>query len=88
MTQAQAATYFDMTSWQYRLAERGESDAPKVTLGRIAPNEAAVILRRREGMTRTALAKKLNCSAWWLTLMERGKQDPARLVDFWTTAAK
>jgi len=84
LNQAQAADYFDITTWAYRQAENGEGDVPAVKIGKLAPNEAAVILRRREGMSRTALAKALDVSPWWLTQMERGQQDPQRLIDYWS----
>lgn len=84
MTQAQAATYFDMTPWTYRMAEKGEGVAPKVNLGKLELHEAAVVIRRRNGMTRNRLSKELGLSPWWITLMERGQQDPERLIEFWS----
>lgn len=85
MTQAEAATYFDQSVWEYRMAEAGKVPPMKVKLGKLEPHEAAVVMRRRAGMTRKQLAAILDVSGWWLTQMERGQVNSTRLIDYWAS---
>jgi len=47
------------------------------------PYEACVILRRRIGWTQQELAKKIGVCRWWLNLMELGRKDYSRLIEWW-----
>lgn len=84
VSQADAATAFGMSAWEYRLAEAGRRPVPRIKLGRLAPHEACFLMRRRAGMQRKFLAAKLRVSPFWLTQMERGKVNATRLIDHWS----
>lgn len=45
--------------------------------------EKCVVLRRRSGVPRSALARKLGVSEHWLSAMESGRQKPGRLLAYW-----
>lgn len=45
--------------------------------------ERCVLLRRRINMTQAELAEALGCCRYWVILMEQGKRDPKRLLDYW-----
>ena len=84
-TQVDAAAHWGVSAWTYRMWESGqrEKDIPEPTLGRLTEVEGCVILRRRTGLSRTALAKLVSISEWWLTQMERGRIPADRLIEFW-----
>tara|TARA_R110000764_G_scaffold36736_2_gene82005 strand:+ start:31146 stop:31448 length:303 start_codon:yes stop_codon:yes gene_type:complete len=83
--QTAAAAAYDLSEWQYRQCEAGESDRiPAPALGRLQAFEACMLMRRRAGLKRTELAAQLGISGWWLTRMERGQIPADRLVTFWS----
>ncbi len=47
--------------------------------------EKCIILRRRAGLTHTQLSGKIGISRTWLCLMETGRRNPARLIEYWSS---
>lgn len=82
-TQARAAKRYATTLYTYRRWEEGGSDCPNPGIGRLEVHEACFIERRREKLPATVVAAGVGVSRWWITLMERGSEDPARLVAWW-----
>lgn len=80
-----AAAAYDVSEYRYNRWEAGkDSDtAPRPALGRLAFREASFIQRRREGVSLADFAKLVGVSRWWLTQMEAGEVDDARLRDYW-----
>ena len=58
----------------------------KVKLAKLSTSEHCFLLRRRCGLSQEALAHKVGVSRPYLNLMERGKQNPARLAHYWNAA--
>jgi len=65
-----------------------EFPCPKVdiTWSQLSVNEQCVIMRRRNRMSRTDLADALGVSQQWVSQMERGRQNAAKLVSYWKLA--
>ena len=82
-TQVQAAESHGVTTWEYRLLERGARSAPTVIIGSLQPHEACAVMRWRSGYSRKDIARWVGISPWWVTQMERGRIDSDRLINFW-----
>lgn len=94
MTQARYARLHKATVDQ---VHKWESDVPArnrageaiecpdvgITWGALNDAERCVIMRRREGLSRTDLAGRVGVSQQWISAMERGQHPADRLVEFW-----
>jgi DNA-binding XRE family transcriptional regulator len=83
----EAAAKHGVSVYAYRAWETDQASdddpAPIVSLGTLAPYEAAFVLRWRADMTVVDLADEIGVSPWWLTQMEKGRAPFERLVDYW-----
>lgn len=86
-SQVDAAARFDVSLYRYRQWETDEAKSPhELGLGKLDGFEACFLMRRRDGRSMAAVAKKVGVSRWWLCQMERGEVDSTRLVSFWRGA--
>jgi len=51
--------------------------------GELTDLERAILIRRRKGMKQPKLAEMMRVSLGYIKAMERGKENPKRLIDFW-----
>jgi len=85
-SQPEAAIEWGCSEWTYRMYEIGVLDiGVKINIGEAKPNELCIIMRRRLGIKRKDLAKKVGVSGWWLTQMEQGIVPFEKLVEYWRT---
>lgn len=84
-TQRQAAKRLDVAHKRYRYWEWDEYtwDAPRVKLGRLAPHERCLLLRREAGLSQRELAEAIGVTRQYLNKMEAGKTSCRRLVEYW-----
>lgn len=89
MTQLAAAVHYDVPIATYRSWETGAEDprTPEVMLGRLEPHEECWLLRLREKKTLLEVSEDVNLCGFWVSLMEKGKLDCKRLVEYWRRAA-
>ena len=86
---AEAAAQIGVTVYRWRALEAGGAAleagcaAAGIAVGRLTPNEAATVQRRRAGLTVADVADQMGLSAWWVTQMERGSAPCDRLLEFW-----
>ncbi len=59
----------------------------KIIWGDLKSHERCVIARRRSGQSRATVAATVGVSPQWLSAMERGTEDPGRLVEHWKITA-
>lgn len=51
--------------------------------GELTDLEKSILIRRRKGMKQPKLADMMQVSLGYIKAMERGKENPKRLIDFW-----
>lgn len=84
LSQAQAAKRYKVGRKLYARWERDEADdGPDVFIGSLYTHERAYLSRRRADVSRQQVADSIGVSAFWVTLMERGKKPCDRLLEFW-----
>lgn len=77
-----------MTRGRYGRVERDQS-FEKLPVSRIvdlSDAERCLIYRRRLGVTQQEVANALKVSRFWVNAMERGRENCARLTEFWESA--
>lgn len=62
--------------------ERKFSPPPDVDLDELTDGERCFILRKRKGLSQQAVAEAIDCTSAFITMMERGKRNPRRLLEF------
>ena len=67
-------------SWELDMETK---DQPNVEIEDVQDFETCFIMRRRANMTQRELATKVNRSRLWVHQMERGKQPPEVLKQYW-----
>lgn len=89
-TQRRAAEHWGVGFWTYHSWEHDPNVVPQHV--RSLPSEfdqwpglRYIILRRREGMTQSALGKELGVSRQWVNRMEQGLEDDQLIRDYWAT---
>ncbi len=85
-TQSDCADMYDVPAYVYCAWEMDASAnraAPKVPVGKLAPYEKCFLLRKRKGWTLPQFQKASGIARQWVTLCERGRCVPTRLVEFW-----
>ena len=83
-SQKKAAARHGVSLYMYRCWEDGKNDPPRASIGKLKPHENCFLRRRRAGMSLSALARELDCVAWWACQMEYGRVNADRLVAYWT----
>lgn len=84
--QVEAAEKLGVGLRTYRRWEQDEEVPPRTALralGVVPLHEQCYLARRRKGVQRQQLAKKLKVSRLWITLMEQGKAPVALLANYW-----
>lgn len=66
----------------YIESEQGIRKPKRMTLGHLKHHERCFIVRTRQGLTQEEVADKIGVSRYWVNLMENGKRDCARLMEF------
>ena len=83
-TQVVAAKRYNVPLNRYVEWEKGTRPCPhKPVLQRLQPHERCLILRRRSGLTQTAVAAQIHRCRRWVTLMERGEVPCTELEEYW-----
>lgn len=86
-TQSEVAAIHGVGLFTYGQWETGAVEPPKeaakIKLGRLKPNETALLLRRRAGKTQKEVAAKLKCSRFHVNRMESGEADAEPLLKLW-----
>ena len=81
---ATVANEFGVGLRQYRRWEEDVEPYPgDVDLGGILPNEHYRIMRRRSGLSREEIGKRIGLSHTVIALAERGRRDLKPLIEFW-----
>lgn len=83
-SQMEAASYFDVFYFVYKMAEYGVAkDFPykkiKITL---RPHEKCLILRKRMGKTQREIAEDFGICREWMIQQERGEVDCTKLLEW------
>lgn len=83
--QSQAADYFGVSVFTYKLAEYGKISLKKkiTAITDILPYERCLIYRKRATLTQQALAKQLGVGRYWLRLQEAGRVNCEKLLAHW-----
>lgn len=83
-SQSEAAEDHGVSRKLYAQWERDEVPGPEVVgLGALKPHEQCFLARRRSGFSREEVAHAIDCSAFWVTQMERGRRKCDRLLNYW-----
>jgi transcriptional regulator with XRE-family HTH domain len=84
-TQIQMAVEHDVCLSEYRGMEFDEEGVtcPYVSVGKLQLFEVCATIRRRKGINKAELAKRLRVTAYWLGRMESGTAPIARLANHW-----
>ena len=85
-SQSAAAERLEVTLYRYRKIEADAIKAKPVKLGKLQPYEICFIKRTRAKLEVRELAAALDCTPWWLTQMEYGRQPCTALVEHWNAA--
>jgi DNA-binding XRE family transcriptional regulator len=83
MTQAQMAKENNITIAEYGRVERGDTHSINEDPPSLADHELALLYRRRAKATQAEMAEWLDCSRYWINLMETGKADCTMLLWYW-----
>lgn len=87
LSQSARAEELDLKEWYYIEMETGKMDIPEKLRFKdsleINTVEQCILLRRRQAMTQSELAVKLNVSRLWVNRMEQGLASPAKLIEYW-----
>lgn len=77
-----------MTRGRYGRVERDQSleRLPVSRVTDLSDAERCLIYRRRLGITQQEVANSLGISRFWVNAMERGRENCARLIEFWKNA--
>ncbi len=89
-TQRRAASFWGVGFWTYRAWEENPNAPPPTVRAELPKIELSkqlryVILRRREGMTQSDLARELKVSRQWVNRMELGLESDQLLRDYWAS---
>lgn len=68
------------TGWEYATRTH---DCPEVAVLPLKNHEVCLLYRRRSKMSVKQVARELNCTPYWITLMERGQGNCSRLLEYW-----
>ena len=82
-SQAEAAERLGLSVYAYRRFEEDVAEGPTADVEALELGEACYLERRREGLPASWVAERVGVSRWWLTQMERGREDADRLGAWW-----
>ena len=89
LNQTRMAGYLGLTRHRLSKLELGELKIPPKTFGisdiKLTKVEICIILRRRLGLNHTQLSGKMGVSRTWVSHMETGRSNPARLIEYWSS---
>ncbi len=89
INQTEVADYFGLTRHEISKIELGQLGPPIPGLEfkgiKLTRVEICIILRRREGLNHTQLSGKMGVSRTWVSHMETGRSNPARLIEYWSS---
>lgn len=86
LSQHNAGRRFNVSGWTYGEMERGVQPAPSYAWkGPFAmyPHEQCLVYRLRAGVTQEHVASEIGCSRLWVHMMESGKVNCDRLIEYW-----
>ncbi len=92
INQTKMANKFGITRHQYSEIELGlkligvlPGWRNLITSFKLTNVEKCIILRRRANLNHTQLSGKMGVSRSWVSLMETGRRNPARLIEYWSS---
>lgn len=83
VSQKEAAEQYQVSLPTYRQWEQTGEGAPQVKLGALKKHEKCWLARVQAGVSQQAMAETIGCCRWWITRMEQGLEDCARLAAHW-----
>ena len=89
INQTRMAKYYGLTRHEISDMELGElkvsSKIKDISEIELTKTEVCIILRRRANLNHTQLSGKMGVSRSWVSLMETGRRNPARLFEYWSS---